>query len=91
MNIKTILSVLALVSFALASCSNDNSGGESKKEASSGGEYPLTTCVVSGEELGSMGKPVEHEYKGTPVKFCCKSCIPEFEEAPEKFIAKLQQ
>jgi len=94
MKTKTILSILALASFALASCSNEESGDGDAKDKNAGGsadEYPLTTCVVSGEELGSMGDAVVHEHEGTTVKFCCKSCIPEFEKDPAKYIAKLKK
>ncbi|MFT4550686.1 MAG: hypothetical protein ACI9MB_004666 [Verrucomicrobiales bacterium] len=95
MKTKTILTFLLAVPLALASCSDkkpDTAGGESDKEtAGSSGEYPLTTCVVSDEKLGSMGKPVEIVHEGTTVKFCCKSCIPEFEEDPAKFLAKLKK
>jgi len=49
--------------------------------------YPLKVCVVSGQELGSMGEPIVHN--GTTVKFCCNSCIDDFNAEPEKFPAKL--
>ena len=52
--------------------------------------YPLTTCVVSGEKLGSMGDPIEYDHNGTTVKFCCKNCIEDFKAEPEKFLAKLK-
>lgn len=48
-------------------------------------EYPLTTCVVSGEKLGSMGDPVVMEHDGVTVKLCCKSCVAKFKENPAKF------
>lgn len=56
--------------------------------------YPLTTCVVAGGKLGSMGKPVTYVYKraGQPdrtVMFCCKGCIRKFEKEPAKYLAKL--
>ena len=56
--------------------------------------YPLTTCVVSGEGLDEMGKPIDYIYKqdGQPdrlVKFCCKSCIGKFKKDPAKYLAKL--
>ena len=43
--------------------------------------YPLKTCVVSEEELGGMGVPVEFIYRqaGQPdrlARFCCKSVSP---------------
>ena len=51
--------------------------------------YPLKNCVVSGEELGSMGEPVSMTHNGQEVKFCCKDCVGEFKADPEKFLAKL--
>ncbi|MFT5467761.1 MAG: hypothetical protein ACI8UO_002868 [Verrucomicrobiales bacterium] len=53
--------------------------------------YPLKTCVVSGEELGSMGEPVIVKHGDVTVKLCCKSCIDDFNAEPEKFVAKLNQ
>lgn len=35
--------------------------------------YPLKVCLVTGEELGSMGKPVVKVYDEQEIKFCCKS------------------
>ena len=51
--------------------------------------YPLSTCIVSGERLGEMGKPVVIDYKGQQVDFCCKSCVGDFEKDPAKYLAKL--
>ena len=41
--------------------------------------YPLTTCPVTGEELGSMGTPVVKVYNNREVRFCCPPCIETFE------------
>jgi YHS domain-containing protein len=51
--------------------------------------YPINWCVVSGEELGTMGAPVVYDYQGRTIKFCCKSCIKIFEKEPARYIAKL--
>ncbi len=56
--------------------------------------YPLTTCVVSGEPLGSMGQPVEviHQEEGKPdrrVLLCCRGCISSFRSEPARYLAKL--
>jgi hypothetical protein len=51
--------------------------------------YPLDVCIVSGEKLGSMGEPVVQVHDGQVVKFCCRGCVSEFEENPDKFLAKL--
>ncbi len=48
--------------------------------------YPLTTCVVSGEKLDSMGKPYVHEHEGLEVQFCCKNCLKDFNKDPGKYV-----
>lgn len=54
-------------------------------------DYPLKTCLVSGEELGSMGDPVEYVHEGRVlVQFCCESCIDEFEADKAKYLVKLK-
>jgi YHS domain-containing protein len=52
--------------------------------------YTPTTCLVTDEKLGSMGKPYVHEYKGQEVKFCCKGCLKDFNKDPDKFMKKLE-
>lgn len=52
--------------------------------------YPLSTCIVSDEKLGEMGKPVMVDYKSQQVGFCCKSCFGDFDKEPAKYLAKLQ-
>lgn len=51
--------------------------------------YPLTTCVVSGEKLGEMGKPQQLVYQGQEMKFCCKDCVKDFQADPDKYLKKL--
>jgi hypothetical protein len=53
--------------------------------------YPLLTCIVSGEKLGGMGKPVVFTHEGQEIKLCCKSCKPKFEKEPAKYLAKLKK
>ena len=52
--------------------------------------YTLDTCVVSDEKLGEMGKPFVHEYKGREIKFCCKSCLKDFNKNPDKYVKKIE-
>ena len=47
--------------------------------------YTLKTCIVSGEKLGEMGKPVVEKYKDREIKFCCKSCTKDFKKEPDKY------
>jgi len=62
---------------------------ESVMQSSAAAAYPLTTCVVSGEKLGEMGKPVVMNYQGTEVRFCCAMCVDQFKKDPTKYFAKL--
>jgi YHS domain-containing protein len=48
--------------------------------------YPLTTCVVSGEKLGEMGKPYVVTYEGRDIELCCSSCRKSFDKDPAKFV-----
>jgi hypothetical protein len=52
--------------------------------------YPLKVCLVSGNELGSMGKPITKVYGSQEIKFCCKPCIKKFDANPAKYMAKLK-
>ena len=52
--------------------------------------YPLDTCLVSGEKLGEMGKPIAFEYKGQEIKICCKACRKKFDKDPATYLKKLE-
>ncbi|MBL4701952.1 MAG: hypothetical protein JKX85_11910 [Phycisphaeraceae bacterium] len=53
--------------------------------------YPLATCVVSGEKLGGdMGKPLQYVAGTQLVKFCCKGCVKAFEKNPAKYLSQLE-
>jgi hypothetical protein len=75
-----LLSGLLLAGLTLASCDKKTEGNG----------YPLTTCVVSGEALGSMGDPVVLTHEGREVRLCCDSCIPKFNADPAKYLEKLK-
>ena len=51
--------------------------------------YPLTTCPISGSELGGMGKPIDKIYKNRLVRFCCGGCPKSFEKEMGKYMAEL--
>lgn len=38
-------------------------------------DYPLDYCVISGEQLGSMGEPYETAVAGRLVRLCCQGCL----------------
>lgn len=74
---KTLITVVALQMIGLAAYAAD--------------AYPISTCVVSGEKLGEMGKPYVFDYKGQEVQLCCEHCKGKFEKNPEKYLEKLNQ
>ena len=49
---------------------------------------PQTKCPVMG---GDINKEVYADYDGKRVYFCCPSCIPQFKENPEKYLAQLKE
>lgn len=48
-------------------------------------------CPVSGEPLGSMGKPVKVTIQGRDVFLCCAGCEAPLKENPEEYLAKLPE
>ena len=60
-------------------------------------EYPLTTCVVSGDKLGGdMGEAIDYVHKGDGkpdrlVRFCCKDCIGDFKKEPAKYLKMIDE
>jgi len=85
MNIAKYLAGILAVS-ALLGAGFKAAAADEKAEAT---PYPLTKCIVSGQTLGKMGKPVTEIYKGREIKFCCSGCPAEFKKSPESFIEKI--
>ena len=52
--------------------------------------YLLKTCIVSGEKLGEMGKPVVYVHEGREIQFCCKDCTKDFKKNPAKYVKKIE-
>ena len=46
-------------------------------------------CPVTGQKLGSMGKPPQVMVNGQKVFICCAGCEEELQQNPEKYLAKL--
>jgi YHS domain-containing protein len=51
----------------------------------------LTTCPVSGEKLGEMGKPYVFVCQGQEVKLCCSGCKKDFDKDPAKYLKKIRE
>ena len=75
----------ALLGLTLAACT----GPQTAQAAEKAKPYPLKTCLVSGNDLDSMGGPITKVYGSQEIKFCCKPCIKKFEANQPKYLAKL--
>lgn len=79
---KSLL-LAASLALLLSACTTTNGPSGATKP------YPKTTCVVSGNALGSMGPVVTKVYQGQEVKFCCQPCVKKFDANPAKYLEKL--
>lgn len=53
--------------------------------------YPLGTCPISGQKLGSMGDPIVKKYNGREVRLCCGGCVGKFEADPDAAWKKIDE
>ena len=47
-------------------------------------------CPVTGEMLGSQGKPIKVTVKGQIVFLCCPGCEEPLKKDPDKYLEKLK-
>ena len=91
--LKNIITATLLAGVALAITSCASTGGStaapSPATASTTKSYPLKTCIVTDNDLGSMGDEQRIVYQGREIKFCCKPCEAKFLKNPEKYLSKL--
>ena len=80
---KSLIAIAAVSMFALAGVSHAD-------DQTKPTPYPLTTCFISGEKLGEMGKPVVFIYEGQELKMCCKDCKKKFDKDPAKYMKEFQ-
>ena len=52
--------------------------------------YPMDTCVVSKQKLGSMGDPIDVLYGTQLVRLCCKGCTKAYQKDPAGTVAKIR-
>ena len=76
-NIRSILVLFSLLFFL------------SQPYAQIGDTYPLGTCLVSGEKIGTMGEAIIYNHQGRELRFCCEGCIPKFKKSSSEYLAKL--
>lgn len=51
--------------------------------------YPLNVCIVTDNDLGSMGDERTFVYEGQEIKICCKPCEKKFLKDPARYLKKL--
>lgn len=99
-SLSSLVLGVALASFALpARGHGDEDHGEAAAsqpaEAGSveftGDPYPLSFCVVTGDELDAMGGPVTVVHEGRHLQFCCDSCKEEFIKNPARWTEKIDR
>ena len=79
-----LMAAVALVTVAGTSLAFAHDDAKTPK----GDLWPLDTCIVSGEKLGSMGDAIAVNHEGRDVKLCCKGCIAKFKKNADEFLAK---
>lgn len=88
---KTVIAAATLLLATIVAPVAYAEGAVQAKEEKKVKPYTPTTCIVSGDKLGEMGKPVVFEYKGQEVKLCCKDCRKDFDKDPAKYLKKLEE
>jgi hypothetical protein len=51
--------------------------------------YPLKVCIVTDNDLGSMGDEKVIIYEAQEIKFCCAPCEKKFRKNPDRYLKKL--
>ena len=53
--------------------------------------YPLDTCIVSGDKLGSMGDSIVIVRENQEIKLCCKGCIADVDKDVAKYLKNIKE
>ena len=83
------LLILSGASLFLAACTSTGSSPSTATSVSGVKPYPLKTCIVTDNDLGSMGDEQRFVYNGQEIKICCGDCKDQFLKNPAKYVAKL--
>lgn len=86
----TMIAAITLVGCGDEHAGHDHAPGQHGAAPSATADYPLDTCVVSGEKLGSMGEPIPVTHEGVEVKLCCQGCVDPFNKEPQKYVAMVK-
>ena len=98
MNMNTTTTILAasLLAISLSACVTTSTSSATPEPGPATNQpsprtipYPLDTCIVTDNELGSMGDPITSFHGNREVKFCCRPCVRKFDANPDRYLAKL--
>jgi hypothetical protein len=85
------LFITAVIGFCMLAGTVEVSSKDLKKNDVPVKPYPLSICLVTESDLGSMGSPITKVYDSQQIKFCCKPCVREFEKNPAVYLKKLTE
>jgi hypothetical protein len=85
----TVATLLALIAFGPSALQAHETHGDFKR-SSAAKAYPLKTCLVTGDKLGSHGPAYVIIHEGQEVQFCCKVCLDPFKKDPAKLLRKIK-
>ncbi|MBL9198891.1 MAG: hypothetical protein JNL39_00235 [Opitutaceae bacterium] len=92
MKSKTLL-IVTTVAFVLSPVPAATATGAQSKIESPKSKiakpYPLKVCLVTDNDLDSMGDEVSIVFEGQVIKFCCAPCEKKFRANPARYLAKL--
>lgn len=88
MKIKLLLLAVLALGTATAPAADSKSKIENPKSKITK-PYPLKVCLVTDNDLDSMGDEVSIIYEGQVIKFCCAPCEKKFRANPARYLAKL--
>ena len=74
---------------AVASASKSDFASTEPSNATAIASNSQRTCPVTGEELGSMGKPIPVTVNGETILVCCQGCVKKVQANPDKYLAKV--
>ncbi|MDZ7341614.1 MAG: YHS domain-containing protein [candidate division KSB1 bacterium] len=82
MRMKTILGLMAIISFIFFVMGSSLAQKDDNKKAET------IICPVSGEEVLKSEAAGPYKYKGTEYYFCCNGCLEKFKKDPESYLNK---
>jgi YHS domain-containing protein len=85
---KSLIQIIAFVALTTGPplvIQADSPDPQNTSATSSSEKAVNTVCPVSGDKVGTVGKPVYVEYQGKRIAFCCKDCVKKFRKNPDKY------